>query len=86
VQVLAAAPDGWPVLALLAACGAAAQVLEARTALGRLLSAPTLALGTGLGLAAGGLLPQDCDTYSAVWQGVMPLAASLYMLEADFEQ
>ncbi len=61
----------------------ALQVAQERTALGRLLSAPVVALLLGLGGAAAGLLPAASATYDAVWQFLMPLAAALILLEAD---
>lgn len=58
-------------------------MVQDRTAIGKLLSAPVIALLLGLGGAAAGLLPTQCVAYDAVWEYVMPIAAALLLLESD---
>jgi uncharacterized membrane protein len=64
-------------------CCGLVQLLEDSTQLGRVLSAPMLSLVLGLALSGLGVLPTSSATYDAVWTYIMPLAASLYMLEND---
>ena len=64
----------------------ALQVTQDHTALGKLLSAPVIALLLGLLGAAAGILPVQCTAYDVVWQYVMPLAAALILLESDLRE
>lgn len=36
-----------------------------------------------VGLSASGVIPVDCKSYDVVWRGVMPVAASCFLLETD---
>jgi len=62
------------------------QLLESRTRVGRLASAPLLSLLAGTALAAAGLLPAASPAFDAVWGGLMPLAVCLFLLEADLSR
>ncbi|GIL49967.1 hypothetical protein Vafri_6094 [Volvox africanus] len=75
--------DGWPLWCLLAACGAVAQICEARTRWGAALSAPLISMLCAAVMAAGGLIPIDCPAYDSVWRYLMPLAAACFLLETD---
>ena len=78
--------EGWPLWTALAVCAAASQVIERRTPVGAVLSAPLSAMLLALGAAAVGVLPCASPTYDAVWRFLMPLAAALYLLEGDLRQ
>jgi len=81
--------EGWPLWAALAACAALSQLAERRTALGAALSAPLVSMLLAMAAAAGGLLPTGAaadGAYAPVWRFLMPLAASLFLLEADFSK
>lgn len=62
------------------------QVTQDHTAVGKLLSAPVIALLLGLLGAAAGILPVQCTAYEVVWQYVMPLAAALILLDSDLRE
>ena len=61
------------------------QVLQL-TKVGEILSAPLLAIIFGLLLAAFGVLPQECQLFDSISTYVLPLAASLYLLESDLRE
>jgi Protein of unknown function (DUF819) len=63
--------------------GRGLQVIQERTALGRYLSGPLLALAVGLGLAVAGILPISCQSYNVVYETLLPFASALLLLEAD---
>ena len=62
------------------------QILATRTAAGRFLSAPVLAMLAGMAAAAAGIVPPVSAVYDAVFSHVMPLAAALCLLEADLAE
>ena len=57
------------------------QLLQVETPLGRYASAPLFALALGLALAASNVLPLQSPAYDVVWNWLMPLATSLFLLE-----
>ena len=61
-------------------------MLVTRTAAGRFLSAPVLALAAGMAAAATGILPVTSPAYDVVSSCLMPLAAALCLLEADLTE
>ncbi|GMH42307.1 hypothetical protein BSKO_10226 [Bryopsis sp. KO-2023] len=79
------AANDWSLWTALLGCAFASQVIE-ETAVGRLVSSPLLAIGFGWGLAACGVIPTWCPTYDIVWSWCIPLAAVLYILEADLSK
>ena len=62
------------------------QVIERRTPLGAVLSAPLVSMLLALAGAAAGLLPAASPVYDCVWTYLMPLAAAMYLLESDLRQ
>ena len=85
----AAAPvftEGWPLWTAFALCAALGQLLERRTPLGGVLSAPLLSMLLALAAAAAGLLPTASGVADAIWIYLMPLGAALYLLECDLTQ
>ena len=85
----AVAPGEPAALAALAAVAAAAWHLERRTAFGRQVSAPLLAMG--LAATAVSLTPHAASAPIAaavarVWDGVVPFALALQLLGADLRQ
>ena len=62
------------------------QLVERRTRLGGVLSAPLASLLAALALAAAGLVPTASSTADAIWAYLMPLGAALYLLESDLSQ
>jgi hypothetical protein len=61
-------------------------VAEQRTRLGRSLSAPLVSMLAAAALAMSGAIPTACPAYDAIWDLLMPLAASLLMLETDLSR
>lgn len=78
--------EGWPLWTAFALCAALGQLLERRTPLGGLLSAPLLSMLLALAAAAAGLLPTASGVADAIWTYLMPLGAALYLLECDLTQ
>eukprot|EP00899_Mesostigma_viride_P010872 jgi/Mesvir1/19787/Mv13082-RA.1 len=74
---------GTGVWVTLSACAAAGQVLQERTAWGARLSAPVLAMTSGMALSSLGVLPASCAAYDTVWAVLMPMAVALSLLEHD---
>ncbi|KAH8940210.1 hypothetical protein BDL97_15G076400 [Sphagnum fallax] len=70
----------------LSACAAFAQVLETRTEFGARVSAPLLAMGTGLLLSGCRIVPPTAPAYDLVFALGMPMAVSLCLLETDVMQ
>ncbi|CAK9865688.1 unnamed protein product [Sphagnum jensenii] len=70
----------------LSACAALAQVLETRTEFGARVSAPLLAMGTGLLLSGCRIVPPTAPAYDLVFALGMPMAVSLCLLETDVMQ
>ncbi|CAK0763327.1 hypothetical protein CVIRNUC_003046 [Coccomyxa viridis] len=68
---------------VLSACAAASQVIQVRTKLGSTVGSPILAIIAGLVCSMAGLLPIQSGVYDTIWQSIMPLAAALFLLEAD---
>lgn len=62
------------------------QVVERRTPLGGVLSAPLAAMLGALCLAVLGVIPTAAPTYDTVWAYIMPLAAGLCLLESDLRR
>ncbi len=62
------------------------QVVERRTPLGAVLSAPLASMLLALAGAAAGLLPTTSAAADAIWTYLMPLAAACYLLESDLSQ
>lgn len=62
------------------------QVVERRTPLGTVLSAPLASMLLALAGAAAGLLPTASAAADAIWTYLMPLAAACYLLESDLSQ
>ena len=62
------------------------QVVERRTPLGAVLSAPLVSMLVALVAAAAGLLPTASGAADAVWAYLMPLGAACYLLESDLTQ
>ncbi|NBU65712.1 MAG: hypothetical protein EBS29_14595 [Chloroflexia bacterium] len=73
--------SGWPVWTVLFTCAAAAQLIE-HTAL-RSLSPPLVSIALGAAASAAGLVPTACLEYDVVWTFLMPIAAALYLLDAN---
>ena len=71
--------------ACLTACGAASQYLE-NTKVGSWLSGPLLAIAIALMAGQVGLLPSSSSVYGLVWNFLLPVSASLYMLESDLSR
>ena len=78
--------EGWPLWTAFAACAALGQVVERRTPLGAVLSAPLVSMLLALAAAATGLLPTASSAADAIWTYLMPLSASLILLEGDLSQ
>jgi uncharacterized membrane protein len=78
--------DGWPLWAAFAACAAAGQVVEQRTPVGAVLSAPLVSMLLALAGAALGWLPAASAAADAIWAYLMPLGAALYLLDCDLSQ
>ena len=76
----------WAPWLALAACASGGQFLEAKTPLGRVTSAPLLAMVLGMGVSGLRLLPQGLPEYAVVWQFLMPLGACLFLLESDLSE
>ncbi len=81
----AALPDA-SVLTVLATCAAAGKLAEEHTRLGAAVSAPLVAMGTAMVLAAAGALPAASGAYDAVWDHLMPLAVALSLLGAPIDR
>lgn len=79
-------PDGWPLWTALAVCAALGQLVERRTPLGAVLSAPLVSMLLALAAAAAGVLPTASGAADAIWAFFMPLGAALYLLESDLTQ
>ena len=77
---------GWPLWTCMAACAALSQVVERRTRIGTYLSAPLLATFFALAAAAAGVIPTASGIYDTIWSYLLPLAASLYLLECDISR
>lgn len=75
--------DGRTLWAFLMSSAALAQVLEQRTGWGGQVSAPLLAMGTGMLLSASGIIPATAPAYDWVWSTAMPHAVALTLLETD---
>lgn len=85
----AAAPllqEGWPLWTALCVCAALGQMVERRTPLGAVLSAPLVSMVCALAAAAAGVLPASSAAADAIWTYLMPLGAALYLLESDLTQ
>ncbi|KAG0556773.1 hypothetical protein KC19_11G078000 [Ceratodon purpureus] len=67
----------------LTACAAVGQVLESRTKLGAQISAPLLAMGSGVLLSACGVIPPAAAAYDLVLELGMPMAVAMSLLETD---
>lgn len=65
---------------------AVAQLVERRTPLGAVLSAPLASMLLALAAAAAGVLPTASGAADAIWTYLMPLGAALYLLESDLTQ
>lgn len=63
------------------ACAAAAQLIE-HTGL-RSLSPPLVSIALGATASALGVVPTACAEYDIVWAYLMPVAAALYLLDAN---
>ena len=81
----AALPDA-TVLTVLASCAAAGKLAEEHTRLGAAVSAPLVAMGTAMVLAAASALPAASGAYDAVWDQLMPLAVALSLLGAPVDR
>ena len=81
----AALPDA-TVLTVLASCAAAGKLAEEHTRLGAAVSAPLVAMGTAMVLAAAAALPAASGAYDAVWDQLMPLAVALSLLGAPVDR
>lgn len=75
--------SGWWLWACIAACAGASQLIERRTQLGKVVSAPLVATLLGLSAASVGILSPTAPAYGTIWTYIMPLAVSLYLLESD---
>lgn len=73
----------WPLWTCLAVCAAASHVIERRTPFGAVLSSPLGSMLLGLLATASGMIPAAGVEYDSIWVYFMPLAAALYLLEAD---
>ena len=62
------------------------QLVERRTRLGAVLSAPLVSMLLALVAAAAGVLPAASGVADTVWLYLMPLGAALYLLEGDLSQ
>ena len=82
---LAALPDA-TVLTVLAVCAAAGKLAEEHTRLGSAVSAPLVAMGTAMVLAAASALPAASGAYDVVWDHLMPLAVALSLLGAPIDR
>lgn len=78
--------EGWPLWTAFAACAAVGSVVERRTPLGAVLSAPLVSMLLALAAAAAGLLPVASGAADTIWTYLMPLGAALYLLECDLTQ
>lgn len=78
--------EGWPLWAGFAVCAALGQLMESRTPLGAVLSAPLLSMVLALAAAAAGVLPTASTAADTVWAFLLPLGAALYLLESDLTQ
>ena len=78
--------DGFELWACIFGCAASGQMIEERGgAVGSTLGGPLLSMLFGFSLSAAGVIPSECLAYdTVVWRHALPLAASLYLLEADF--
>lgn len=86
MQPPAALPEGFPLYAAFAACAAVGQLVERRTPLGAVLSAPLVSMLVALAAAVAGILPLTSGAADAIWAVIMPLAAALTLLESDLTQ
>ena len=71
---------------VLASCAAAGKLAEEHTRLGAAVSAPLVAMGTAMVLAAAAALPAASGAYDAVWDQLMPLAVALSLLGAPVDR
>lgn len=62
------------------------QVAQERTFIGQYVSGQLIALALGLCFAALGILPLSCHPYRTVYEGFLPLATALLLLEADLKR
>lgn len=62
------------------------QIAQERTFIGQYVSGPLIALALGLAFAALGILPLSCQPYRTVYEGLLPLATALLLLEADLKR
>ncbi|KAG6553392.1 hypothetical protein Mapa_005127 [Marchantia paleacea] len=86
VETIIGPQCGRTLFMILAACGAIGQLLEERTKWGGRLSAPLLAMGTGMLLSGTAIIPSACPAYDMVFSTILPLAAALTLLETDVWQ
>lgn len=61
-------------------------MVERRTPLGAVLSAPLVSMLLALAAAACGALPAASAAANTIWAFLMPLGAALYLLESDLSQ
>lgn len=80
---LVAPESGRMLFCTLAACAASAQVLESRTKFGSQISAPLLAMGSGVLLSSCGIIPPSAPAYDLVLALGMPMAVAMCLLETD---
>ena len=73
-------------MTVLASCAAAGKLAEEHTRLGAAVSAPLVAMGTAMVLAAAAALPAASGAYDAVWDQLMPLAVALSLLGAPVDR
>lgn len=69
---------------MLFACAATAQLIE-RTPL-HSLSPPLVSIALGAAASATSLVPTACAEYDIVWSYLMPVAAALYLLNANLSE
>jgi uncharacterized membrane protein len=79
-------PNGWALWGCIAAFAAISQIIERRTRLGILLSAPLLSTFLALIAASLKIIPTTAPIYDTIWTYLMPLAAALCLLESDISK
>ena len=83
VQQPALCPGGASLWASLFAFAALGQLLEKNTKVGSFMSGPLLAIVIAMLASSLGVIPSVAKEFDIIWSAILPLAATLFVLETD---
>eukprot|EP00890_Picochlorum_soloecismus_P001777 jgi/Picsp_1/25/NSC_00025-R1_integral membrane protein len=83
VQQPALFPGGTSLWASLFAFAALGQLLENNTKIGSFMSGPLLAIVIAMLASSLGVIPSIAKEFDIIWSAILPLAATLFVLETD---